>query len=123
MGDKKTALALILFSLALVDIGQLLLKKGLLLTQPDFSGHIVTTFSTVFSNPYIIFGILLFVASSVTWLIAISKTRLSFAYPLMSLSYVVVSVGSWYFFDEALSPLRLLGLGVIIGGVVLLSRT
>lgn len=125
MRQKISALLLVLTSVLLVDIGQLLMKQGLLdLGTLSFQfPQFFFTFLTIFSNPFILLGVFLFVLSSVTWLFALSKTHLSFAYPLLSIGYVIVSLLSWYFFGEALSPLRLAGLGIIVGGVYVMSRT
>jgi multidrug transporter EmrE-like cation transporter len=42
---------------------------------------------------------------------------------MLSLGYVVSAFGAWMFLGEAVSPQRLVAIGVIIVGVVLLART
>jgi|SRR3989344_2423341 len=125
MRQKIRTLLLVLTSVLLVDIGQLLMKQGLLDLGPlSFQfPKLFFTFVTIFSHQFILVGIFLFVLSSMTWLLALSKTNLSFAYPLLSIGYVIVSLLSWYFFGEALSSLRLVGLGIIVGGVYVMSLT
>ena len=124
MQKKTKSILLILTSVILVDIGQLVLKKGLIDLAPlDFSTNLIATFITILTNPFVFLGILFFVSSSFTWLLALSKSNLSFAYPLLSIGYVIVSLLSWHFFDENLSPLRLLGIGIIVGGVYFMSKT
>ncbi len=124
MRRKHKSLLLILFSVLLVDSGQLILKKGLLdLGGVDLSVGLFPFFVTMFSSPLVLLGIALFASSSVTWLLALSKSQLSFAYPILSIGYVVVSILSWYFFGENLSSLRLIGLGFIVGGVYVMSRS
>tara|TARA_Y100000310_G_scaffold226796_1_gene229001 strand:- start:3935 stop:4306 length:372 start_codon:yes stop_codon:yes gene_type:complete len=122
--DKKKSLLLIVLSVLIVDTGQLLLKKGLLdLGALDFAGNLFGSFILAFTNPFVLAGLVLFFLSSFVWLIVLSKANLSFAYPLLSLGYVVVSILSWVFFNENLSELRLVGLGVIFMGVYFMSRT
>ena len=124
MKRKTGAIILILMSVILVDVGQLLLKKGMNeIGSLDFSISLFSMFFNIFTNPFVFIGIILFVLSSVTWLLALSKANLSYAFPILSLGYVVVSVLSWYFFGESLSFLRVLGLGVIVLGVFMLSKT
>ena len=125
MRRKIRALFLVLTSVLLVDIGQLLLKKGLLdIGTLSFAfSSLVPSFVKIFSHPLILLAVFLMVLSSVTWLLAISKANLSFAYPILSSGYVIVSLFSWYFFGDHLSPLRFVGLGIIVGGVYLMSRT
>ncbi|MBT4174617.1 EamA family transporter [archaeon] len=122
--DKKKSLLLIVLSVFIVDSGQLLLKKGLLdLGALDFAGNLLGSFILAFTNPFVLSGLVLFFLSSFVWLIVLSKSNLSFAYPCLSLGYVIVSILSWFFFNESLSALRLVGLGVIFMGVYFMSRT
>ena len=124
MQNKHKGLLLVLLSVVLVDIAQLLLKYGMTqIGSLDFSSGIFPVFVHIFSNVYVILGVLLFVSSSVGWLVALSKMPLSLGYPILSIGYVIVSVLSWIFFGESLSFLRIIGLAVIVGGVFLLSRT
>ena len=111
-------------SVLLVDTGQLILKKGLNdVGALDFSLGLVAPFIAMFTNPFVLLAVTFMVLSSFTWLLALSKANLSFAFPLLSIGYVVVSILSWHFFGDNLSGLRLLGLGIIVGGVFFMSRT
>jgi multidrug transporter EmrE-like cation transporter len=47
----------------------------------------------------------------------------SVAYPMLSIGYVVNAFAAWYLFGEALTPLRLTGIAVIVLGVFLISRS
>ena len=107
-----------------MDTGQLLLKKGMnSLGALDFSIGIFSVFFSIFTNPFVFFGVMFFVASSFFWLLALSKAHLSYAFPILSLGYVIVFVLSWVFFGEQISLLRTLGLVTIVGGVLMLART
>lgn len=124
MQIKHMGLLLVLLSVVLVDVGQLFLKYGMnQVGALDFSSGYITPFFGVFLNVFVLIGVLLFISSSLGWLLALSKVPLSYAYPIISVGYVFVSISSWIFFDEALSLMRIAGLSVIVGGVFLLSRT
>lgn len=124
MKEKNWGLVLIFLSVLLVDIGQLFLKYGMnQVGGVDFQNGYVAGFFLTFLNPFVFIGAALFVSSSVSWLLALSKAPLSYAYPLLSIGYVVVSLLSWWIFNDSLSAVRLLGLSTIVGGVFLLSRT
>ena len=60
-----------------------------------------------------------------SWLAVLARYPLSFAYPMLSLSYVLVYVGAthWPLLGEAPSPLRTLGTLLILTGVGLVTRT
>jgi len=119
MQKSYTGLLLVLVSVFLVDIGQLFLKYGVnQVGSLDFSAGYIAPFLGIFSNIFVLIGVVLFVSSSLGWLLA-----LSYGYPIVSFGYVFVSLLSWIFFDETLSFLRVVGLMVIVGGVFLLART
>jgi drug/metabolite transporter (DMT)-like permease len=71
----------------------------------------------------ILAGLACYAVSLVVWIIGLSRTDVTIAYPMLSLGYVVSAFGAWMFLGEAVSPQRLLAIGVIMIGVVLLTRT
>lgn len=124
MNDKNTGLLLILSSVLLIDFGQLFLKYGMnQIGNLDFSRGVFFVFLHIFANGFVLLGVLLYLLSSVGWLFALSKVPLSLGYPILSLGYVVVSLFSWFFFQESISLMRIVGLGTIVVGVFFLSRT
>ena len=60
--------------------------------------------------------------SVVIWILALSRVQVSIAYPLLSMGYVVNAVAAWWLFNEAFNPTKVVGIGVIILGVVIISR-
>ena len=46
-------------------------------------------------------------------LFVLSKVELSFAYPFLSLAYVVVAVFAYFVFKEDVNALRIAGIGLI----------
>jgi len=75
------------------------------------------------TEPHIVGGIGCYVISVVVWILALSRVEVSIAYPLLSIGYVVNAVAAWYLFGEAVTPMRLVGIGVIIVGVYLVARS
>jgi multidrug transporter EmrE-like cation transporter len=47
----------------------------------------------------------------------------SIAYPMLSIGYVVNAAAAYYLFGEAVTPMRLLGIGIIIIGVYIVARS
>lgn len=122
--EKAKSTLIILCSVITVSTGEILLKYGLTrLGLLDFGSKAIESFISIAMSPYIWAGLTLFVISSLLWLIAISKTELSYAYPLMGMGYAVVAFFSWLIFNEALGALRILGIGIITFGVVMMSRS
>jgi len=58
----------------------------------------------------------------VVWILALSRVPVSIAFPLLSMAYIVTAVAAWYLLGEPLSMTKLVGIGVIILGVIIISR-
>lgn len=115
----------ILLSVFMVATGQILLKLGLNgLGKLVFElNTFIPTFIKVFSTPLVLIGLLLFVTSSVLWLVALSKSELSFTYPMLSVSYALVAALSFVLLKEPFSVWRGLGIVIIVMGVFLMSKS
>jgi multidrug transporter EmrE-like cation transporter len=71
---------------------------------------------------HIVTAMACYVISVVVWILALSRVQVSIAYPMISLGYVAGAVAAWWLFGEALSPSKMVGIGVIILGVIILYR-
>ena len=58
----------------------------------------------------------------VVWILALSRVPVSIAFPMLSMAYVVNAIAAWYLLGEPFNPTKLIGMGVIILGVIILSR-
>lgn len=74
------------------------------------------------TEPHIIGALTCYVVGVVVWILALSRVQVSIAYPLLSLGYIVNAVAAHYLFSEAITPNKLIGMGIIIVGVVVISR-
>jgi multidrug transporter EmrE-like cation transporter len=71
----------------------------------------------------ILAGLACYAVSLVVWIIGLSRTDVTLAYPMLSLGYVVGALGAWMFLGEVISVQRLVAIAVIMAGVALLART
>ena len=121
------SLVQILFSIVsiiIVVVGQVLIKQCLnSLGHIDFSSGLIKAYSLILFNPLAIFGIILYAIGVLFWLYALSKLDLSYAYPFLALTYVLVALAGWFFLNENISLIRWIGIIVICIGVVLISRS
>lgn len=106
-------------------VAQLLLKAG---TNAVGAIHLTADnwFATglkLATQMPIIGGLTCYVISVGVWIIGLSRVDVTIAYPLLSLGYIINAVGAWYFLGEAISAQRILAIGVIIVGVILLTRS
>jgi len=116
---------LILTGVLLNAIAQILLKKGML-SIGYFEFHFENFFpiiKKVTNNLYILSGLTSYVISVMIWLLVLARVEVSYAYPFLSVGYVVVTVMGYVIFQENLSWMRVIGIAVIIVGVLLLSRS
>ena len=113
-------LALVLFSILMGVTGQLCLKAGV-------SGGGINMFSLeffkLFLRPLVIGGFLAYGISSLSWLMVLSRTELSYAYPMVALAYVFVFVLSWILFKEHITWPRIVGMILICAGVIMVAIT
>jgi multidrug transporter EmrE-like cation transporter len=56
------------------------------------------------------------------WVGGLSRVPVSIAYPLLSIGYVVNAFAAAALFGEALTATKLAGIGLIVAGVLLLTR-
>jgi multidrug transporter EmrE-like cation transporter len=110
--------SLIFSSVVLTSIGQLFFKKGMsLLYQAHGEASLWKLMGYGLINGYVLLGFLSFGAGAVLWLAVLAKEEVSYAYPLSSLGYIVVLVGSYFLFHENFSPSRIIGILLIIIGI------
>ena len=116
---------LVLLGVLLNAAAQLLLKAG-----TNAIGHF--TFSTenilpigmkIASEPHILGGLACYVVSVVVWIMALSRVEVSIAYPMLSIGYLVNAIAAWYLFGEAVTLMRMTGIGIIIIGVYIVARS
>jgi multidrug transporter EmrE-like cation transporter len=122
---KLVEFALILFGVLLNAFAQLFLKAGVRqLGHFEFSMANTWPVATALATNYpIIGGLCCYVISVVVWILALSRVEVSMAYPMLSIGYVVNAGLAWFLFGEAVGPQRLMGIGVIIIGVIIVARS
>ncbi len=122
---NPTSFLLILTGVLLNAAAQLLLKAGTNAVGAfSFTaGNILPIGLKIATQPPIMGGLACYAVSVVVWIMALSRVEVSIAYPMLSIGYVVNAVAAWYLFGENLSVSRLIGIGIIILGVYIVSRS
>lgn len=117
--------ALILTGVLLNAAAQLLLKAGTNAVG-HFEFHLDNVIPIGFKlafQPYIMGGMVCYAISLVVWIMALSRVPVSVAYPMLSIGYVINAFVAWHWFGEALAAQKLIGIGFIVVGVVLVTRS
>jgi multidrug transporter EmrE-like cation transporter len=102
--------------------GQLLLKKVMTgvgaIGSGQFDGR---TLNIILTNPLFYLAVLLYGMGFIIWLVVLSRLQLSYAYPILALSFFLVPLFSRFMFDEPISLLRWVGIGIICCGVAVVG--
>ncbi|MEO7173126.1 EamA family transporter [Flavobacterium sp.] len=110
---------LILATVSVTSVSQVLLKLGMrnfVMEQFDIMVIIKQLFS-----PLVFFGLGLYAVSALLWLYILSKVDLTFAYPFISLGFIIVMLAGYFFLGEKIGALRLFGFMFIVSGVILIA--
>ena len=73
-------------------------------------------------NPYILLSIVLTLLSGLSWIIAMTKFDISYAYPFTALGFVLILFFSSLLFDETISIYKFLGVVFITIGIFIISK-
>ncbi|WP_414451769.1 SMR family transporter [Burkholderia sp. 22PA0099] len=121
---NPVSLVCILIGVLLNAVAQLLLKAGVnAVGHFDISrANIIPIGFKIATQLPIIGGLSCYVLSVVVWIVGLSRVDVSIAYPMLSLGYVLNAFAAWYLFGEVMSLQRLIGIGIILIGVVVLAR-
>jgi undecaprenyl phosphate-alpha-L-ara4N flippase subunit ArnF len=113
----------VIVSVVFTSIAQLLFSFVMKQTNADVS-NIVTA---VFSLPlreflYLTLGVILYAVSMLVWIVALTRFPVSLAYPMLSISYVIVYVAAIFLpiLNEIASLEKTLGVGFVVVGISVL---
>lgn len=119
-------LSLVLLSVTLSALAQLLLKMGMSAAPvahalrdgaaPRLAAEVVTSLP-------VIGGLTLYFASAAVWLFVLARLPLSVAYPFVGLGFIVTMLLGWLVLGDTLTPARVAGTLLVMGGVVLIARS
>lgn len=114
----------IALTLAFTVYGQLVLKWqiGQAGEMPADAAGKVLFLLRQFLNPWILSGFAAAVLASLAWMAAMTRFELNYAYPFMSLAFVLVVAFSVLFLGETLTVNRIAGTLMVIAGLFVITR-
>lgn len=98
--------------------GQILLKTGA--DRICEEAPILSQYIKMLTSPFIVAGLLIYAGGTLIWLKILQQAKLSYVYPLFSLVYVVVALGSKFILKERFNNLLWVAIGMICLGVSLI---
>jgi len=113
---------LLLISVGSATLGQIFFKKGVFITgEISLKGSLIGELLKLVLNPFVFSGLVLYIISTIVWLIALSKTTLSFVFPFTALIFVLVMLSARIVFLEPIPTVRYFGIVFICLGFLLSS--
>jgi multidrug transporter EmrE-like cation transporter len=117
--------ALALTAVVVATAGQLALKAGM--TQVGVIsmtrlGKPLELALDLIKTPLVPVGLALFVISAAFWMLVLSRVPLSFAYPFVGLTYVLIAVFGKFVLKEHVPLLRWAGIALIVIGILLVGN-
>jgi drug/metabolite transporter (DMT)-like permease len=107
-----------LLLLVFETISQLALKIG-----GEALAHVpfgLAWLSEAAGNPWVIAGVFGYLGSFSAWMVILDRVPLSFGFPLTAVVMLAVAIASRYVFGEELTSWRVVGIGLIVTGVIVM---
>jgi multidrug transporter EmrE-like cation transporter len=95
------------------SFGAVYLKSG--------AGRLHRELRTLVFNWRLALGVAFYLLSSFFFVLALRKGELTVLYPMVSLGYIWTLLWSRLFFKEAVTRTKVVGIGLVLTGIVLLS--
>ncbi len=115
----------IALTLVFTVIGQLVLKwqMGNAGTMPTGGAEKLSFLLMQFLNPWVISGFLAAFLASLAWMAAMTRFELNYAYPFMSLAFIIAMLFSAVLFGEVLNVQKVAGTLLVVLGLIVISRS
>jgi drug/metabolite transporter (DMT)-like permease len=122
---KLADFSVLLCGVLLNAFAQLWLKAATQVSGPlvTTDGNLMEKGLRLLAVPSLWYALTAYGVSVIVWIVGLSRVPVSQAYPLLSLGYVLNIGLAWWFFAEVPNAQRVIGVGVIIAGVVLVARS
>ncbi|NMF83156.1 EamA family transporter [Nodosilinea sp. P-1105] len=112
---------LLLMSIMASTFGQLFLKLGALQLGKVTSANVLTHILSIATTPALLIGLMAYGVGAIGYILLLTRVNLSIAAPSASLMYLTSVLIGAFVFNEDVTSIRLVGLGLIMGGVVLVA--
>lgn len=116
--------AYVLATLLFTVYGQLVLKWQMVGVGalPEGAAAKAIFLLRLLMSPWILSGMMAAFLASLAWMAAMTRLEMSYAYPFMSLAFVLVMLFGAAFLGETLNLFKLLGTLMVIAGLILIAR-
>lgn len=120
--SRFVSLGLLLVSVFFAVAGQLTLKSAMdSVGRIGKASQLAETAVRAMKEPLLWIGLALFGISALFWLVVLSRVRLSVAYPIVGVSYILIVLLARFRLHEHVPALRWVGVTVIAIGIAIIG--
>ena len=87
------------------------------------SDNILAAIPSIIFNIFVVGGLIVMVISMATHLLVLSKVDISFAYPFLGLSFVLITLWGHFVLAEPINLFKITGVALIVCGVALVAKS
>ncbi|HEY9862267.1 MAG TPA: EamA family transporter [Candidatus Obscuribacterales bacterium] len=110
---------LLLMSILASVAGQFFLKAGALKLGKVNADNLLSHMLNILLTPELLAGLTCYAFGAIAYILLLTRVKLSIAGPSVALSYVFAVMLGYFLFRETIPLSRVIGLGLIVSGVVL----
>jgi drug/metabolite transporter (DMT)-like permease len=110
---------LLLLSIITGVTGQFFLKTGALKLGKVNAENAIRHIISIATTPELVVGLMFYGLGAIAYILLLTRVKLSVVGPSIALSYVFSVLLGYFIFKEAIPMERVLGLGFIVCGVIL----
>ena len=77
----------------------------------------------LFLNPWILSGILATLFAGISWMLAMTRFEISYAYPWVGLNFVLMLIFGVLIFDESFNMTKMIGTILVVAGIVIIAQS
>lgn len=114
----------IFLTIAFTVYSQLIMRWQVLAAGPlpsDIEGKL-SYVGHLLLNPWVVSGVVATFFGGISWMLAMTKFELSYAFPFVSLNYIIILAAGFLLFNETFSLPKVLGSILVVTGIVVIAR-
>ncbi|MGB3692806.1 MAG: EamA family transporter [Spirulinaceae cyanobacterium] len=112
-------LVLLLLSISISALGQFFLKLGALKLGKVTANNLISHILGIATTPELVTGLVCYGLGAIFYIMLLTRVKLSVVGPSASLIYIFSVLLGYFIFHETIPTSRLVGLGFIVCGVIL----
>jgi drug/metabolite transporter (DMT)-like permease len=89
---------------------------------PDNTIDIITYIANLLMKPWVLSGLFSTFIAGIAWMLAMTKFEISYAFPFVSLNYIIIMAAGFFLFGETISTLKIVGGMVVIIGIYIIAK-